>query len=88
MINNESDVKSLTNITKEDQDQIISALNNGKYCATFNYSDIGLPCLRASGKRSSCVWAAGWGWVYFNDYDVWCAGVTLTVCYSSRGSCG
>lgn len=81
----EKDIKAL-NLDYEDE--IIIQLNSGKYCATFNYSDIGLPCSRTSGRRSDCVWASGWGWVYFNNYDVYCAGSTLTVCYTSRGACG
>jgi len=62
--------------------------NKSKTCATFNYNDIGLPCLKAYGKESSCVWAGNWGWTYFRNYSTTCAGSTLTVCYTSKGSCG
>lgn len=71
----------------EGADEIMVYLANGGYCAAWNKSDIGLSC-GDSGRRSHCVWASGWGWVYFNDFNVVCAGTTLQVCYSSYGLCG
>ena len=71
-----------------DLPQSQKSLGEKSTCATWNYSDIGLPCLRAYGRQSSCVWASGWGWVYFNNYSTVCATTLLTVCYSSYGSCG
>jgi hypothetical protein len=58
-----------------------------KICATYNYADLGLLC-GTYGSRSSCVWASGSGWTYFNNYESICLGATKTVCYSSKGSCG
>ena len=78
---------NIQDVPEEIRDEVEKQIKDGKYCATFFYWDIGLPCLRTYGERSKCVQASGWGYVYFINYEVFCAGTMLTVCYEQRGPC-